>query len=156
MDRYWKTIGKIWGKYGKNWLITGHLSYRRAIGSIGNEFAASIWGSLSPPRPSRASKMSKMCQKNWVTQFLRYQFLSIQDSIKIWGGGLVFNLQPSMALGACSAERWFINPPSLQARACRGTQNGFLCICFFFVILQFSNFAILQFCIFCISFVFFL
>ena len=32
-------------------LITGHLSYPRAIGSIGNEFAASISFSLSPPNP---------------------------------------------------------------------------------------------------------
>ena len=29
-----------------------------------------------------------------------------------------------MALGACSAERYFINPPSLQAGARRGTRNG--------------------------------
>ena len=62
---------KIRETYAPNGLITGHLSYREAIGSIGNEFAASIWGGLSPPRLSRASKMSKMCQKNCVTQFLR-------------------------------------------------------------------------------------
>ena len=80
MERYWKITWKIWEIYVKNGLITGHLSYLRGFGSIGNEFAASIWGSLSPPRSSRASKVSKMCQKNWVTQFLRYQFLSIQDS----------------------------------------------------------------------------
>ena len=33
---------KICEIYVKNGLVTGHLSYRRAIGSIGNEFAASI------------------------------------------------------------------------------------------------------------------
>ena len=80
MERYWKFTGTIREKYAQDGLITGHLSYRRAFGSIGNEFAASISASLSPPRPSRASKMSKIGQKNWVTQFLRYQFLSIQDS----------------------------------------------------------------------------
>ena len=51
-----------------------------AIGSIGNEFAASISSSLSPPRPSRASKMPKISQKNCWVQFLRWQFLSVQDS----------------------------------------------------------------------------
>ena len=35
-------IGKIYEKYGKNVLITGHLRPFWAIGSIGNEFAASI------------------------------------------------------------------------------------------------------------------
>ena len=35
-------------------LITGHLRPFRAIGSIGNEFAASISSSLSPPRPPGA------------------------------------------------------------------------------------------------------
>ena len=42
---------KIRDKYAPNGFITGHLSYPRAIGSIGNEFAASITSSLSPQGP---------------------------------------------------------------------------------------------------------
>ena len=40
--------------YRKNGLMTGQLRPFRAIGSIGNEFAASISSSLSLPRPPRA------------------------------------------------------------------------------------------------------
>ena len=80
----------MWESYAKNGLITGHLRDRRAMESIGNKFAASIWGRLSPSRPSRASKMSKLCQKNWVTQFLRYQFLSIQDRTCFYCFSIVF------------------------------------------------------------------
>ena len=58
---------KIWEIYGKNGLITGHLSYRRAIGSIGNEFAASISSSLSPSRPPRASKIPKITATATIT-----------------------------------------------------------------------------------------
>ena len=40
--------------------MTGHLKPFRAIGSIGNEFAASISSSLSPPRAPRASQGAKI------------------------------------------------------------------------------------------------
>ena len=53
-ETYWKFTGNVWEKYGKNGLMTGHLRPFRAIGSIGNEFAASISSSLSPPRPPQA------------------------------------------------------------------------------------------------------
>ena len=63
------------------WAKTPHFKPFRAIGSVRNEFAASISSRLSPPRPPGPPMHSPRVgiQKNWVTQFLRYQFLSIQD-----------------------------------------------------------------------------
>ena len=73
-DSIWKDIEKIREKYAQNGRITGHLSYPRAIGSIGNEFAASISSSLSPSRPPRASKMSKSVKKTAGCSFLDGSF----------------------------------------------------------------------------------
>ena len=44
------TSKKNMDEYGTDGLITGHLRPFRAIGSIGNDFAASISSSLSPSR----------------------------------------------------------------------------------------------------------
>ena len=89
LEIIWKSYGNhmeiIWKSYGnhvKNGLMTGHLRPFQAIESIGNEFAASISSGLRPSRPPRASKMSKISKKNWWVQFLRWQFLSVQDSTK--------------------------------------------------------------------------
>ena len=71
---------KYMEKYAQNGLITGHLGPFLVVGSIGNEFAASISSSLSPPRSSRASKVQKISQKNCWAQFLRWQLLSLRDS----------------------------------------------------------------------------
>ena len=67
IGKHWKHMGNIWQKLAQ----TDHFELFRAIGSIGNEFAASISSSLSPSRPPRASNISKIGQKNQVTRFFR-------------------------------------------------------------------------------------
>ena len=74
LEIYRKHMGKIWEKYRKIGLITGHLSYRRAIGSIGDEFAASISSSLSPSRPPGPQKCQKSAKNTAGRSFLDSSF----------------------------------------------------------------------------------
>ena len=81
----------------------GHLSYRRAIGSIGNQFAASISSSLSRSRHPRASKIYKKNQSKTTagrsfldSSFFPYKIIVVVVVVALAAWGEKASLNPKM------------------------------------------------------------
>ena len=69
---------KIWFLTGLKWVSNDHFKQFRAMGSVRNEFAASISSSLSPPRPGPA-QYHLWC----ILNFLAWKTV-ITPSLTLW------------------------------------------------------------------------